>query len=226
MNSIRCLGLLLVMVLSACDAQEAPAPKPKVAALPASVLQAEPVAAASETAPSTVLAPAPQPAPFKELAREPVHELAPNIAVVPVKVAQEPQSSAKKAVIAKATAGKAVVDKGKAASGLDKGSDKARAPIASKTKNPAQVVHDTHLAKPAIDLSLPTDMASQLDPQGKVAPIAKKSVLPAMFAEKKTGKDSPFQLNGRLLSNEMQLQLRNESHQQVEGAALDFEFRQ
>lgn len=226
MNSIRCLGLLLVMVLSACDAQEAPAPKPKVAALPAAVLQAEPAAAAEQSAPSTVLAPAPQPAPFKELAREPVHELAPNVAVVPVKVAQEPHSPAKKTVVEKMATGKAVADKGKAAQGIDKGSDKARAPIASKTKSPAQVVQDTHLAKPAIDLSLPTDMASQLDPQGKVAPIAKKSVLPSMFAEKKTGKDSPFQLNGRLLSNEMQLQLRNESHQQVEGAALDFEFRQ
>lgn len=222
MNSIRCLGLLLVIVLSACDAQEAPAPKPKVAALPAAVLQAEPVADAAQSTPSTVLAPAPQPAPFKELAREPVHELAPNVAVVSVKVAQESHSSAKKAEIAKATTNKAVVDKGKTAPGTDK----TRAPVASKTKSPAQVVQDTHLAKPNIDLSLPTDMAGQLDPQGKVAPIAKKSVLPSMFAEKKTGKDSPFQLNGRLLSNEMQLQLRNENRQQVEGAALDFEFRQ
>jgi hypothetical protein len=222
MNSIRCLGLLLVLILSACDAQEAPAPKPKVAALPAAVLQAEPVVDAVHSPSSTVLAPAPQPAPFKELAREPVHALAPNVAVVPVKVGQEPHSSAKKADVAKATANKTVVDKGKTA----QGTDRARAPVASKTKSPAQVAQDTHLAKPNIDLSLPTDMAGQLDPKGRVAPIAKKSVLPSMFAEKKTGKDSPFQLNGRLLSNEMQLQLRNESHQQVEGAALDFEFHQ
>jgi hypothetical protein len=220
MNLNRCLGLLLVMVLSACDAQETPAPKPKVAAEPTAVMQAEPVAAAP--APSTVLAPAPQPAPFKELAREPVHELAPNIAVVPVKVAQEAHSPAKKAVIANATPGKTVADKGKTGAAVDK----ARAPIASKSKSPAAVVQDTHLAKPSLDLSLPSEMASQVDPQGKVAPIAKKSVLPPMFAEKKSAKDSPFQLNGRLLSNEMQLQLRNENQKQVEGAALDFEFRQ
>ena len=37
---------------------------------------------------------------------------------------------------------------------------------------------------------------------------------------------APFQLNGRLLSNEMQLQLRNEERREVEGAALDFEFKQ
>lgn len=222
MNAIRCFGLLLVLALGACDAQEAPAPKPKVAALPASVLQAEPVATAAESAPSTVLAPAPQPAPFKELAREPVHEMAPNVAVVSVKVAQEPHSPAKKTEGVKTPIGKAVAEKGKTGPRVDK----ARSPIASKSKSAAQVVKDTHLAKPAIDLSLPTDMASQIDPKGKVAPIAKKSVLPSMFAEKKTGKDSPFQLNGRLLSNEMQLQLRNEGRQQVEGAALDFEFRQ
>ncbi|MDB5980510.1 MAG: hypothetical protein JWQ69_1525 [Pseudomonas sp.] len=222
MNSNRCLGLLLVMVLSACDAQETPAPTPKVTGLPAAVLAAEPVAAAPVSAPSTVLAPAPQPAPFKELAREPVHELLPNVAVVPVTVAQQPHSPAKKTVAVKATTSKAVADKGKSGATVDK----SRAPIASKTKSPAQVVQDTHLVKPSIDLTLPNEMASQIDPQGKVTPIAKKSVLPSMFAEKKTAKDTPFQLNGRLLSNEMQLQLRNESHQQVEGAALDFEFRQ
>jgi hypothetical protein len=38
--------------------------------------------------------------------------------------------------------------------------------------------------------------------------------------------DSPFQLNGRLINNEMQLQLRNDSRRDVEGAAIEFEFPQ
>ena len=43
----------------------------------------------------------------------------------------------------------------------------------------------------------------------------------------KAAEESPFQLNGRLLSNEMDLQLRNEyRHNEIEGAALDFEFKQ
>ncbi|MDB6146124.1 MAG: hypothetical protein JWP80_5168 [Pseudomonas sp.] len=230
MNSFRCIGLLLVVLLSACDADKAPAPAPKVAADPAPVISVPatpatgPVAAPA-TAPSTVLAPAPQPAPFKELEREPVHELTPNVSVVPVMVSQEQHSPAKKVVTGKgvvSSATKVSPDKAKAESSADK----TRAPIASKSKSASEVVEQMHLAKPNLDLSLPTDMANQVDPVGKVAPIARKSVLPSMFGEKKTAKDSPFQLNGRLLSNEMQLQLRNENHQQVEGAALDFEFRQ
>jgi hypothetical protein len=44
-----------------------------------------------------------------------------------------------------------------------------------------------------------------------------------MFGDKASS--SPFQLNGRLLNNEMQLQRRNEERRDVEGAALDFEFK-
>ena len=47
-----------------------------------------------------------------------------------------------------------------------------------------------------------------------------------MFRDKPEADDSPFQLNGRLINNEMQLQLRNDSRREVEGAAIDFEFRQ
>ena len=45
-----------------------------------------------------------------------------------------------------------------------------------------------------------------------------------MFGEKPVD-NSAFQINGRLLSNEMQLQMRNEERRDVEGAALDFEFK-
>jgi hypothetical protein len=50
-------------------------------------------------------------------------------------------------------------------------------------------------------------------------------LLPPMFGEKPAD-NSAFQINGRLLSNEMKLQLRNEERREVEGAALDFEFKQ
>ena len=69
-------------------------------------------------------------------------------------------------------------------------------------------------------------MVKQLRPLGTVAMPAHKPLLPNMFGEKSV-EESPFQLNGRLLSNEMDLQLRNEyRHNEIEGAALDFEFKQ
>ncbi|UQS12998.1 translation initiation factor 2 [Pseudomonas sp. HS6] len=98
---------------------------------------------------------------------------------------------------------------------------KKRAPIASKSK-PASEVVKTQLPTPKLDLSLPKDMVQQLKPVGTVPLPKREAVLPQMFGEKNSG----FQLNGRLLSNEMQLQLRNEERRDVEGAALDFEFKQ
>jgi len=100
---------------------------------------------------------------------------------------------------------------------------KKRAPIASKSK-PASEVVKTPLPPAKLDLSLPQDMVQQLKPVGTVPLPRHDAVLPQMFGDK--AGSSPFQLNGRLLSNEMQLQLRNEERREVEGAALDFEFKQ
>ncbi|SCY70142.1 hypothetical protein SAMN03159391_02721 [Pseudomonas sp. NFACC37-1] len=98
---------------------------------------------------------------------------------------------------------------------------KKRAPIASKSKS-AREVAKTPLPPAKLDLSLPHDMVEELQPPGKVAPPKREPLLPSMFGEK----PGPFQLNGRLLSNEMQLPLRNQERNEVEGAALDFEFKQ
>ncbi|MFF7109464.1 hypothetical protein [Pseudomonas sichuanensis] len=76
-----------------------------------------------------------------------------------------------------------------------------------------------------LDLSLPTDMVKHLKPDVGDAPSPRKPLLPSMFSEKPVTDDSPFQLNGRLINNEMQLQLRNDSRRDVEGAAIEFEFR-
>ena len=98
---------------------------------------------------------------------------------------------------------------------------KKRKPIASKSK-PASEVVKTRLPPARLDLSMPKDMVQELKPKGTVELPKREAILPQMFGEKNNG----FQLNGRLLSNEMQLQLRNEERREVEGAALDFEFKQ
>ena len=81
------------------------------------------------------------------------------------------------------------------------------------------------LPKPRLDLSLPTEMVEQLEPAVDNVSPRRKSLLPTMFPEKPT-ENSPFQLNGRLISNEMQLQLRNDSRRDLDGAAIEFEFKQ
>ncbi|MBT9239186.1 hypothetical protein KKQ11_25505 [Pseudomonas sp. MG-2] len=103
------------------------------------------------------------------------------------------------------------------------GSSKARAARKPVSKEIAQP-----LPKAKLDLSLPAGMVDNLEPNvGSPSPIQRrKPLLPPMFTEKPETSDSPFQLNGRLISNEMQLQLRNDSRRDVEGAAIDFEYRQ
>ena len=96
-----------------------------------------------------------------------------------------------------------------------------RKPVASKSK-PASEVVKTRLPPAKLDLSLPKEMVQELKPEGAVELPKREAILPQMFGEKNKG----FQLNGRLLSNEMQLQLRNEERHEIEGAALDFEFKQ
>lgn len=99
--------------------------------------------------------------------------------------------------------------------------EEKRAPIASKSKS-AHEVAKTPLPPAKLDLSLPHEMVDKLQPPGKVVQSRREPLLPSMFGEK----PGPFQLNGRLLSNEMQLPLRSPERHEVEGAALDFEFKQ
>lgn len=124
------------------------------------------------------------------------------------KPAQKPAASK----AAKGTAAKSKAAKSKA--------KPARKPISQAVAKP--------LPKARLDLSLPTDMVDKLEPEvGDPSPIQRrKPLLPPLFTEKPEADDSPFQLNGRLINNEMQLQLRNDSRRDVEGAAIDFEYRQ
>ncbi|MGF6593693.1 translation initiation factor 2 [Pseudomonas sp. 2835] len=81
------------------------------------------------------------------------------------------------------------------------------------------------LPKTKLDLSLPSGLVKEMKPDTQEQAPLPKPLLPYLFGEKPPS-DSPFQLNGRLISNEMQLQLRNESRKDVEGAAIEFEFKQ
>lgn len=83
----------------------------------------------------------------------------------------------------------------------------------------------TPVAKAPLDLSIPREMVKELEPAVGNNTPKHKALLPAMFPENPS-QDSAFQLNGRLISNEMQLQLRNDSQRDVEGAAIEFQFRQ
>lgn len=102
---------------------------------------------------------------------------------------------------------------------------KTPAKAAKSGKRKASEVIAAPLPKARLDLSLPPEMVNELQPPGQLDAQVRRPLLPALFQDKPSS-DSPFQLNGRLLSNEMQLQLRNDSRQDVEGAAIDFEFKQ
>ena len=100
----------------------------------------------------------------------------------------------------------------------------AKRRAATKAKASREVAQ-TQLPPAQLDLSLPSDMVRHLQPIGTMPKPKSVPLLPPMFGEKPTD-NSAFQINGRLLSNEMRLQLRNEERRDVEGAALDFEFKQ
>lgn len=124
-----------------------------------------------------------------------------------------------------AAAKKAPSSKGKPAASASKSKAAAqKAPAKPKSKWAYQDIK-TPLPSAKVDLSLPPEMVKHLQPVGSVPLPKREPLLPQMFGEKPK-ESSPFQLNGRLLSNEMQLQLRNEERREIEGAALDFEFKQ
>lgn len=205
MNVFRCVALSVVVLLSACDAQESAAPKPKVTAeaqAPAKPAVSPPAAEPNRSAP--------------EPAKAQVHELAPNVSVVPVAtngdaapVSKQTKTEAAKAPVAKTA--------------KEKKSDTAKRKSVAESK---KTLKETSLNNAKLDLSLPPELAEELQPAGTTKAKPRKPILPPMFGDKRASGNDPFELNGRILSNEMDLQMRNESRRDVEGAALDFKFRQ
>lgn len=206
MNVFRCVALSVVVLLSACDAQESAAPKPKVSA------EAQ-APAKPAVSPPAVVEPA-RSAP--EPAKAQVHELAPNVSVVPVATNGDaaPASKQNKTEVAKAPAAKTA---------KEKKSDAAKRKSVAESK---KTLKDTSLNNAKLDLSLPPELAEELQPAGTTKAKPRKPILPPMFGDKRASGNDPFELNGRILSNEMDLQMRNDSRRDVEGAALDFKFRQ
>lgn len=228
---------MLLVLLSACDADKAPSPPAKASAsAPAARADAPAVAPVSPEPAKPASGPEPSPAlPDKPLADAPaVHALAPNIPTVPVVASGKASAEAPRTI----TNAKTADDKPSGANAksakvkADNAEVARRAPVASKTKSASQVVKDTKLNKVPLDLSLPPEMVKQLTPPSNVITSASKAkapstgakpLLPKMFPD--ADADPDFQMQGRLLSNEMDLQLRNEARKDVEGAALDFTFK-
>ncbi|MNE06621.1 hypothetical protein D3C76_814380 [compost metagenome] len=107
-----------------------------------------------------------------------------------------------------------------------KPAEQSKAPqkaVASKSqaRKSAEVIA-TRLPPAQLDLSLPQDLVEELTPPNQVISRPRKRILPPLFDDKA---DSPYQLNGRLISNEMQLQLRNEARHDIEGAAIELEYK-
>jgi type IV secretory pathway VirB10-like protein len=215
MNIFRCAGLIVVFLLSACDGRDEPAPKPK----------------AAEVAPARVETPAPAevkpPVEVKKPAQAvaapevkvPAHDLAANVPVVPVTAATAAAKAAGRPTRAESEK--------TAATGSAPSVASNRKPADSKSvAQSKKVLKETSRKNAKLDLSLPPELADEVKPAGAAAAKQRKPILPPMFGGKDGTSGEPFELNGRLLNNEMQLQMRNDNRRDVEGAALDFKFRQ
>ena len=239
MKSLRCISVMLLVLLSACDADKAPTPPAKAtASAPAARVDSPALPPSSPEQVKPIIEPEPEPSPAsanKPVADAPaVHALAPNITTVPVVASGKGSAEAPRTITnAKTVDNKSAGPNAKSAKvKADNAEVARRAPVASKSKSASQVVKETRLNKVPLDLSLPPEMVKQLTPPANVisaVPRPKapsggaKPLLPKMFPD--ANADPDFQMQGRLLSNEMDLQLRNEARKDVEGAALDFTFK-
>lgn len=214
MNIFRCAGLIVVCLLSACDGRDEPAPKPRVAEVAPARVEAP---AAAEVKPAEVKKPAV--AMVASEVKAPAHDLAPSDPVVPV-------TAATAAAKAAGRPSRAESEK-TAATGAAPAVGRNRKPADSKSvAQSKKVLKETSRKNARLDLSLPPELADEAKPAKAAAAKQRNPILPPMFGGKDGGSGEPFELNGRLLNNEMQLQMRNDNRRDVEGAALDFKFRQ
>ncbi|WP_321164535.1 translation initiation factor 2 [Pseudomonas syringae] len=215
MNVFRCLGLIVVVLLSGCDAQESSVPKPKVDAVITAPVSPE-VHLKTEAPVEAVVTDARQ---IK--APDTVHQLMPGVPVVPVVVGKEKsEPSAAHSGKATTTDSEKPLSKVVAVKAPADKRQKAKEAKAAKAK-------DVRIKSPRLDLSLPPELVKELAPPANVITSKRKPILPQMFSDKgDSANPGPFELEGRLLTNEMQLQMRNDNRRDVEGAALDFKFKQ
>lgn len=95
-------------------------------------------------------------------------------------------------------------------------------PADSKPKPAAKVAKDEALPPARLDLHLPPELVEQIQPDEPVEILTPPSLLPEMFVEKPK-EPGPFELNGRLITNERENE--GDYWDSVEGAELQFKFR-
>lgn len=101
---------------------------------------------------------------------------------------------------------------------------KPTAKVAQPATSPAgnaRKPEKTELPKAQLDLRLPKHMVDKLEPEIVEERKAEEPLLPPLFTEK-APEQGPFQLNGKLLTNEKE----DDYWRSVEGAELQFEFKQ
>lgn len=94
---------------------------------------------------------------------------------------------------------------------------------ANSAPKPAEKVSSQEKLPPVeLDLQLPPELVEQVQPDAPAEEITAPALLPEMFAEKPK-EPGPFELNGRLITNERDKD--QDYWNSVEGAELQFKFR-
>lgn len=185
--------LLLLGLLAGCE-QEAPPPQKPPASPPpvTEVAKPEPAAPAKE---APAAKPASEPPQVASEAPKPV-----------AKAESKPKPEAKLQAKPKVEA---------------KPSTKAAQQPATSPAANARKPEKTELPKAQLDLRLPRHLVDKLEPEIVEERKAEEPLLPPMFTDK-APEQGPFQLNGKLLTNEKE----DDYWRSVEGAELQFEFKQ
>lgn len=94
------------------------------------------------------------------------------------------------------------------------------APAGATAEQPVRVEVEQTAPTARLDLSLPTELVEQLNAGAPATPATLAPLLPPLFEQKQQA-PTPFQLSGRLLTNE-----GDEDYlESLEGAELQFEFK-
>lgn len=92
--------------------------------------------------------------------------------------------------------------------------------LAKKSTAVAPDVFSSSTTRSGINLNLPPEMAKQMPAKTKTDNLPGTAILPPLF--KKAPSQAPFQLNGKLLTNDFS----RDNRKDIDGAAVEFEFKQ